>query len=103
MKVFWTEIALTHLTAIHEFFANTSPVYAQLMVRRVWDRAGQLERFPQSGRAVPESSRGDVREVLEHPYRILYDVLADRVRILAVIHARSGPAAIEEAESGRAT
>ena len=103
MKVLWTETAVAHLIAIHEYIAKTSPVYAQLTVRRLWDRAGQLEQFPDSGRTVPESSHADLRELLEHPYRILYEHLADRVRILAIVHGRRGPGAIAEVESGRAT
>jgi toxin ParE1/3/4 len=103
VKVFWTETALAQLTAAHEFIERTSPGYAQLMVRRVWDRAGQLRDFPQSGRVISESSGREIRELLEQPYRILYDVQPDRVRVLAVIHARRGPEAISEAASGRAT
>jgi plasmid stabilization system protein ParE len=38
------------------------------------------------GGKVPEYDADDVREVLEHPYRIIYQVLADQVDILAVVH-----------------
>jgi len=103
VKVFWTETALAQLIAAHEFIEKTSPVYAQLMVRRLWDRVGQLRHFPESGRAVPESSRGEIRELVEHPYRILYDIQPERIRVLAVIHGRRGPESISEAASGRAT
>ena len=45
MKVVWTETAVAHLESIHEFIAKTSPLYAHLMVRRLWDRTGQIEAF----------------------------------------------------------
>jgi len=45
VKVVWTETAVKHLTAIHEYVAQTSPLYAELLVRRLWDRTGQLAAF----------------------------------------------------------
>ena len=102
MKVVWTETAVKHLTAIHEYVAQTSPLYAELLVRRLWDRTGQLAAFPQSGRPVPESNRADVRELFERPYRIIYQALAERVDVLAIVHARRGPEGMEEAGAGRA-
>jgi len=102
VKVVWTESAVAHLVAIHEHIARTSPVYAQLMVRRIWERAGKLMPFPNAGRVVPEVGT-DVREVLEPPYRVLYRVGPDRLEILAVIHGRRGPGALEDAGAGRAT
>ena len=102
MKVVWTETAVAHLTAVYEHIAQTSPVYAQVMVRRIWERAGKLLPFPQAGRIVPEVG-ADVREVLEPPYRIIYHSGSERVEILALIHERRGPAALNDVSSGRAT
>ena len=102
MKVVWTETAVAHLTAIHEHIAQTSPVYARVMVQRIWERAGKLLPFPHAGRVVPEVG-SDVREVLEPPYRIIYQPGSERVAILAVIHERRGPAALDDVASGRAT
>lgn len=102
MRVVWTETAVAHLAAIHEHIARTSPVYAQLMVRRIWDRAGRLLPFPNAGRVVPEVG-ADVREVLESPYRVIYRAGSDRVEILAIVHSRRGPDALQEAGAGRAT
>ena len=102
MKVVWTETAVAHLLAIYEHIARTSPVYAQLMVRRIWDRADRLMPFPNAGRLVPEVGT-DVREVLEPPYRVIYHVGSDRIELLAVIHARRGPDALDDVGPGRAT
>ena len=103
MKVVWTETAVAHLAAIHDYIAKTSPVYAQLMVRRIWERAGQLIQFPNSGRAVPEATTEGVRDMLEPPYRIIHKVGPERLEIIAVIHVRRGPDALDDAGSGRAT
>ena len=103
MKVVWTETAVAQLTTIHDYIAKTSPVYAQLMVRRIWERTGQLIQFPNSGRAVPEATTEGVRELLESPYRIIHKVGSERLEILAILHVRRGPGVVDEAGSGRAT
>lgn len=54
------------------------------MVRRL----SQAQRFPESGRIVPELGRADVRELLEVPYRVIYRVASDAIEVLAVVHAR---------------
>ena len=102
MKVVWAETAVAHLTAIHDYIARTSPVYAQVMVRRIWERVGKLLPFPHAGQVVPEVGT-DVRQVHEAPYRIIYRVGTERIEILAVIHERRGPGALGEVERGRAT
>ena len=86
MKVEWTATARRHLRAIHDYIARDSPFYAQRMVARIIDRSEQIAHFPQSGRAVPEYSRGDVRELFEDPYRIIYRIRRDAIRVIAVIH-----------------
>ncbi len=92
MTVVWTETALAHLTAIRHCIATTSEFYAERMIQRVLSRGAQLAAFPESGRIVPEVNRPEVREVFESPYRIIYRREANRVAVLAVVHARrAGP------------
>ena len=42
---------------------------------------------PLSGAEVPEYGDPDIREVFEHPYRIIYRVSGPDVQVLAVIHS----------------
>lgn len=88
MNVFWTDRAFDHLLQIREQLALTSEVYAERVVDRIVSRSKQLGAFPESGRRVPEYPRGDVRELIEPPYRVLYRVRAVQVDVLAVIHGR---------------
>ena len=88
MKIVWAETALAQLAAIHEYIAQSSPFYADVMIHRLWGRGAQLAAFPESGRSVPEYQRPDIREIQEPPYRIMYQVEGDAVRVLAVVHAR---------------
>lgn len=86
MKVRWTDTAVEHLQAIHAYISKNSPRYALRIVDRLTRRSQQIAEFPLSGRVVPEFEHGQIREVMEGPYRIIYYVKADRVEVLAVIH-----------------
>jgi plasmid stabilization system protein ParE len=88
VKVIWTLTALGHLESIHEYVRRTSPAYAVVLLERLLSRGTQMASFPHSGRVVPERQREDIREVFETPYRIMYQVTADAVYVLAVIHGR---------------
>ena len=50
-------------------------------------KAETLGQFPMLGRVVPEFEHGQIREVLEGPYRIIYYIKPDQIDVLAVIHA----------------
>jgi plasmid stabilization system protein ParE len=88
VTVVWTETALEHVAAIKQYISQTSPLYAELVMRRILGRGKQLEAFPESGRVVPEVGRPEIREVFELPYRVIYRISGDRVEVVAVVHAR---------------
>ena len=87
MKVLWTETAITHLSAIHGYIANSSATYAQRVVDRLTRRSQQIADFPMSGRVVPEIDLPQIREVFEGPYRIIYVIKPDQIDVLAVMHS----------------
>ena len=72
MKVVWTATAKQNLRTIHDYIAQTSPAYAKRMVDRLTSRSKQIGVFPLSGRIVPEFEVGQIREVFQHPFRIIY-------------------------------
>ncbi len=86
MKVHWTDTAIEHLRAIHSYIAQSSPQYALRIVDRLTRRSQQIGQFPLSGRMVPEAEAGQIREVMEGPYRIVYYIKPDQIDVLAVIH-----------------
>ena len=86
MTVHWTETALAHLLAIRDYIARNSPGYAQALADRITRRTVKLADLPLAGAEVPEYADESIRELLEHPYRIIYRVSADRVDVLAVVH-----------------
>jgi toxin ParE1/3/4 len=86
VRVVWTKAADNNLQAIYDYIANTSADYARRMIERITARAGQIAAFPLSGRIVPEFQFGQLREVLERPYRIIYRIRPDRIDIITVVH-----------------
>lgn len=56
------------------------------MVDRITSRSCQIGELPECGQMVPEYQDPHVREVIEGPYRVIHEVGADEIRVLAVIH-----------------
>lgn len=87
MSVAWSETAATQLQAIRDYLARSSPGYAQALAGRIVARTQTLDGQPLLGAEVPEYGHPDVREVFEHPYRILYRVAEQDVQVIGVIHS----------------
>lgn len=88
LRLRWTEQAVDQLSAIAEYISLSSPVYAEQVLERIVLRLRQIQRFPESGRRVPESGHADARELVEPPYRIVYRIRYDTVEVLAIAHGR---------------
>jgi plasmid stabilization system protein ParE len=86
-EVRWTERAVEDLVAIKEFVSQGSPAYALAVVGRLYQSVGQLARFPDSGRAVPEYGRAEIRELVRPPYRIVYRRRPELVEVLLVFRS----------------
>lgn len=86
MKVVWTDEADNDLKTLAEYIAIRSPTTAESTIRRLMLAADALGDFPQLGRIVAEFDSPRVREILEHPYRIIYAITPSAIEILAVIH-----------------
>lgn len=87
MNVHWTDNAVAHLQSIRATISRHSDRYALGMVGRIFDRAAVLSDHPRFGPVVPEFDNDSIRELFEHPYRIIYRVLPSRIDVLAVVHA----------------
>ena len=85
--LFWSPQSLDDLESIRSYIAQDSPVYADLVVRRLVAAVERLRLFPESGRIVPERNDPVMREIVERPYRIVYRVLPEQVEIVMVFHA----------------
>ena len=87
MNVHWTDAALSDLRAIETYVSRHSVQYAAGLLDRIFERGGGLADHPFLGPVVPEYEDETLRELFEHPYRIVYRVLDKQVDIVAVVHA----------------
>lgn len=83
----WSPQALRDLESIRAYLAEDSPVYADLVIRRVVAAVERLSDFPESGRIVPERNSSEIREVIVRPYRIVYRLRPGVVEIATVFRA----------------
>jgi plasmid stabilization system protein ParE len=87
-KIIWAPSALNDLRKIHEYIARDSLSYANKFTDGAFDATERLSIFPQSGRVVPEIGNPSIREVGYNSYRIIYELIDDKVNVVAVIHGR---------------
>lgn len=84
----WSAEALDDIQAIAQFIGSDSPHHARRVVEGFFDLGDALAKQPQLGRAVPELKDPKVRERFLYSYRMIYEIGADRIEILAVLHGR---------------
>jgi toxin ParE1/3/4 len=91
VEINWTDPALADLDAIFDYLDQNAPAYARYITEQIMATVDRLERFPQSGRRVPEAENApdEIREVIFRSYRILYWIVEqERIDIIGVIHGR---------------
>ena len=88
VTVVWTRPALDSLLDIARHIQIDNPSAAQRFASMVKARVARLDKFPESGRIVPEFPSSNMRELIVSDYRVIYRFLkADStVQILAVHH-----------------
>ncbi len=84
----WTFPARNDLRQIHAHIVQDSRYYAKKVVQEIVAKARSLEAFPMKGRVVPEIEDPNVREVFIYSYRLIYEIAADEIQVLAVIHGK---------------
>jgi len=87
MKLVWSEAALTDLAGIRDFIARDSEHYAAGFAQRLVDAVDILQVHPELGQTVPELKKYKIRQLIFQNYGILYQIRADNVRVLIVVHA----------------
>ena len=87
VKIIWTQLAIDDLKSIHGYIVTESNVYANRMIEKIITRVDQLERFPESGKIVPEFGQKSIRELIEGNYRIVYKIHFEYIGIARVHHS----------------
>ena len=94
MRIDWSEVAEADLDDIYDYIARDVPYYAELFIDQLIEATDNLEDHPRLGRKVPEADyRDDVRELTVQGYWIIYQLQAEQLQILTVIHGSRNLAA----------
>jgi plasmid stabilization system protein ParE len=88
MTIVWSPLAIERMKEIVRYIGRDRPETAEKWAISVFAEVERLERFPGSGRVVPELKRADIREIIFGNYRIIYRLDMDRVIILTVRHGK---------------
>lgn len=88
MRIDWTPEALSELAAVETWIAQDSAHAAKAMVSRLIERCEQLAVAPRGAPRLPRYERDDLRMLYERPYRIVYQIHADRIEIITLWHYR---------------
>ena len=84
-RVTFANSAVDDLEAMRAWFAEQqAPDVGERLLREVVSQVERLAEFPESGRVVPEFGLAQLREVVHPPFRIVYRLVADRVRVVRV-------------------
>ena len=82
----WTQSAWNDLEAAADYISKDSPRYAASFVQEVRDAARSLNTLAFRGRVVPEFNDTNIRELFLKSYRLIYQVTAQKIYILGLIH-----------------
>lgn len=86
--VAWTEVAKADLRNIHEFIAHESKFYAKKVVQDIVEKTDVLDSHRFIGRVVAEFKDESIREISMYAYRIIYQLLDEKVFVLTIVHKR---------------
>ena len=91
MKVRFTPSARTQFLSASTSIRQDNPPAATRFRKRAESALRRLEKFPESGRAIPEFPDLPHRELIIAPYRFFYRVKGKTVWIVAVWHGAQLP------------
>jgi toxin ParE1/3/4 len=91
LKVLFTPSGRDQFLAAISYIHRENPTAAIAFRRRAEKVLSRLQKFPESGRALPEFPDLPFREVIVNPYRFFYRVKGRAVWIVAVWHGAQLP------------
>jgi toxin ParE1/3/4 len=98
-KVSWSATAREDLRSIAAEIARDRPTVAEAYCLELIEFAETAGDFPRIGRKVPEYEDENVREIIQAPFRVIYELLPNQPRpvILRIWHgARGTPQLVRE-------
>ncbi len=86
VEIEWSSIAQNDLNKIIDYIAQDSLEYALLFYEQVREKVENLTKFPKMGRKVPELDDPNIRELILRNYRLIYQILGEKIQIVRLIH-----------------
>jgi toxin ParE1/3/4 len=84
-RISFAESAVRDLEAVRDWYLSRSaPEVGERLIREIVACVDQIADFPESGRVVPEFDQPWLRELIRPPFRIVYRLDGERVRIVRV-------------------
>jgi addiction module RelE/StbE family toxin len=93
-KVIWTDEAIADLRQLVAFIAQDNPAAAVKLGEEIIRKSLFLAAHPRLGRMLRETKRDTLRELVVHPYRLIYEIddPSQTVRVRVLWHgARQEP------------
>lgn len=87
MKVRFTPTGDRQFLDVIAYILADRPSAARRFYARALKSLGRLEKFPESGRHIPEFRALPYREIIVRPYRFLYRVQGNTVWVVGVWHS----------------
>ena len=85
LAVTFSESAVADLEDVRHWYTEQGvPDVGARLVAGVIERVEQISAFPDSGRVVPEFETPWLRELIYPPFRIVYRVDDDRLRVVRI-------------------
>ena len=78
-EVTWSARSLKDINEIAEYISKDSFQYAEQQVLQFFSKAKLLEKQPMIGRMVPELKIFSIRQILCGHYRIIYEIINQRL------------------------
>ena len=91
MKILFSPSARTQFLEALDYIRQDNPRAATRFRQRAEAVLRRLEKFPKSGRAVPEFPELPYRELVIAPYRFFYRIKGKTIWIVAVWHGAQLP------------
>jgi plasmid stabilization system protein ParE len=91
-QIVWSEIALSDLRDLVRYIARDDRQVAGRFGDLIVSKVESLQSFPRIGRIVPEYREECLRELIVPPYRIVFEIDDDAMKlsILRIWHAARG-------------
>jgi toxin ParE1/3/4 len=81
----FTASAVNDLDDIRSWYADQQvPAVGDKLLREIVSQVEKLGAFPESGRVVPEFGIANLREIICLPFRIIYRLNENKVRVVRV-------------------